>query len=184
VLTNAKIEGHELISPVSEMMYFKGCEVFAESIPVTVLQVNAVLTSDKLDVVVLLAMLSSTTFVSEAVSYMTFTKDIDAESRRTGKLFYGFMPLSGIMLLLVKGSMYVMNFCQLMGKSIAVALLVQIGGKTLAIIVLICEMGVFLLLKVVRRDFRYWMSLPRGTSLFISVPMRVIMKVVTDFTGK
>jgi len=183
VLTNAKIEVHEMIPPVDEMMMFKVAEVFAESIPVTVLQMNKVLMSDKLDVIVLLALLSSAAFVSEAVTYMTYMKDINAESRRTGKLFYGFVPLSGIRLVLVKVSMYVLSFCQLMGNSITVALLVQKGGKTLAIIVLSCEMGVYLLWKVVRRDFRYWMPLPRGTSLLVSVITRVVVKVIADFTG-
>ncbi len=184
VLTNENTEGHEIVPPVSEMMMFKGIELFAESIPVTVLQVNTVLTSDKLDVVMLLAILSRVAFVSEAVTYMTFAKDIIAESSRTGKLFYRFVPLIGIRLLLVNGSMYVMSFCQLMGKSIAIALLMQIGGKTLAIMVLSCEMGVYLLFKVVRRDFRYWEPLPRGTSLFMSVIMRVMVKIIADFTGK
>ena len=107
VLTNTKMEGHEIMPPVSEMMMFKGVEVFAESIPVMVLQVGKVLTSEKLNIVILLAMMSSIVFVSEAVGYLTFMKDINAESRRTGKLFYGFIPLSGMRLLIVKGSMYV-----------------------------------------------------------------------------
>ena len=52
VLTNAEMEGHEVVPPITEMASFKLAEVFAESIPVTVLQVNTVLTSEKLDVVV------------------------------------------------------------------------------------------------------------------------------------
>ncbi len=71
-----------------------------------------------------------------------------------------------------------------MGRSITIALLVQIGGKGLAIMMLSCEMGVYLLFKVVRRDFRYWMPLPRGTSLLVSLLMRVTVKVLADFTGK
>jgi len=64
VLTNAKIEGHEIMSPVSEMMYFKMAEVFAESIPVTVLQVNSILTSDEFDIIVVMAMITSIVFGS------------------------------------------------------------------------------------------------------------------------
>jgi len=145
--------------------------------------VSTVLTSEKLDVIVLLALLCSVAFVSEAVTYMTYIKDINEESRRTGKLFYGFMPLSGIRLMIVKGSMYVMSFCQLMGKSIAIALLVQIGGKNLVITVLSCEMGVYLLFKVVRRDFRYFLPLSRGTSMFVILLFRVMIKIIADFTG-
>ena len=139
---------------------------------------STVLTSEKLDVIVLLALLCSVAFVSEAVTYMTYIKDINEESRRTGKLFYGFVPLSGIRLMIVKGSMYVMSFCQLIGKCIAIALLVQMGGKNLVIMVLSCEMGVYLLFKVVRWDFRYFLPLPRGTSMLVSVLMRVTVKVI------
>jgi len=34
------------------------------------------------------------------------------------------------------------------------------------------------------RDVRYWVRLPRGTSLFMSVITRVMVNIITDFTGK
>ena len=169
--------------PITEMMGFKIIEVFAESIPVTVLQVYTILMSEKLDIIVLLALFSSIAFVSEGVTYLTYMKDINEESRRTGKLFYGFMPLSGIRLLLVKVSMYMLSFCQLMGKSVTIALLVPVGGKFLVIVVMICEVAMFLLYKVIRKDFRYWIPLPRGWSMILAITLRVMIKVLTDFTG-
>ena len=36
------------------------------------------------------------------------------------------------------------------------AVLMQIGNKTLAFAVLGCELGVYILYKLVRKDFRYW----------------------------
>ena len=62
-------------------------------------------------IVLIIALLTSAAFVAETVSYMTFMKDINEESRRTGKLFYGFVPLSGIRQLIVKFSMYILTFC-------------------------------------------------------------------------
>ena len=167
VLTNAEIEGHEVVTPVTEMMMFKLIEVFAESIPVTVLQVNKILTmtSENVTFEVLLALLISLTFVAEGITYLTFMKDINEDSRRTGKLFYGLIPLSGIRLWLVKGSMYLLSFCQLAGKSIMIALLSQIGGRTLAILVLSCEVVVYLLYKLARKDFRYVVSSGRSLSV-------------------
>ena len=117
---------------------------------------NAILTSDKLEPLLLLGLLSSAVFVAEGVTYLTYAKDISEESRRSGKLFWGFIPLSGNKLYAVKASMYLLSFCQLLGKAIQVAVLMQIGKKTLVIKVLGCELGVFLLYKVVRSDFRYW----------------------------
>ena len=122
----------------------------------TVLQVNTILTSNELDPLLLLGLLSSAAFVAEGVTYLTYAKDISEESRRSGKLFYGFIPLSGKKLFAVKASMYLLSFCQLLGKAMQVAVLMQIGNKTLVFAVLGCELGVYLLYKVVRSDFRYW----------------------------
>ena len=58
VLTNKKMVGHELMPPVSELLVFKQIEVFAESIPVTVLQVFSLLEGEKIDWIVIGALLS------------------------------------------------------------------------------------------------------------------------------
>ena len=117
---------------------------------------NTILTSDKLEPLLLLGLLCSAAFVAEGVTYLAYMKDISEESRRLGKLFYGFIPLSGKKLYAVKASMYLLSFCQLLGKAMQVAVLMQIGNKILVAAVLCCEMGVYLLYKVVKRDFRYW----------------------------
>jgi len=103
--------------------------------------------------------------------------------RRTGKIFYGFVPLHGLRLVVLKWSMYLLSFCQLLGKSLEMAILVQVGGKTLAIGVLGGEMVAFLVYKLVRGDFRYWAPMPRGTSFVVSLIERVMVKVTCDFTG-
>ena len=120
------------------------------------LQVNTILTSNKLEHLILLGLLSSAAFVAEGVTYLSYTADISEENRRTGKLFHGYVPLSGKKLYAVKASMYLLSFCQLLGKSMQVSVLVQIGNKKLAFAVLGCELGVYLLYKVFRSDFRYW----------------------------
>jgi len=183
VLTNAKLDGHEMIPPVSEMMMNMIGEVFAESIPMTVLQVYKILKSETIDPIVLTALFASVAITASTVSYLTYTKDIDDESRRTGRLFYGFIPLSGIRLIAVYGAMHVLSFSQLMAKSITIGILVHIGGKRLAIAVLSCEVGIYLIYKVLRKDFRYFLHLPQKTSIAVSLIIRIAMKVVADFTG-
>jgi len=44
------------------------------------------------------------------------------------------------------------------------------------------DMLVFLLIKVMRGDFRYWLNLPNLLSLVVSFVTRVLTKVLTDFT--
>ena len=120
------------------------------------LQVNTILTSEKLEPLFFVGLLSSVAFVAEGVTYLAYAKDINEESRQKGPLFYGFVPLSGKKLYAVRASMYLLSFSQLLGKSIVVAVLMQMGGETLAFSVLGIEMGVYFLYKVVRSDFRYW----------------------------
>ena len=117
---------------------------------------DKILTSSKLEPLILLGLLSSAAFVAEVMTYLAYMKDISEEGRRSSKLFYGFIPLSGKRLYAVKASMYILSFCQLLGKAMQVAVLMQIGNKTLVFAVLGCELGVYLLYKVVRSDFRYW----------------------------
>ena len=117
---------------------------------------NTTLKSDKLEPLLLLSLLTSVAVVAEAVTYSAYMKDIDVESRRKKMFFYGFIPLSGKKLYAVKASMYLLSFCQLLGKAIEVSVLMQIGQKTLVSAVLGCEIGVYLLYKVIRGDFRYW----------------------------
>jgi len=100
--TNAKMRGYELVPPVTEMMLFQSVEVFAECIPMAVIQVMNILNMANFNIVVVGALFCSTAFVSEAVSYMTYIKDISEESRRTGKIFYGFVPLRGVRLMVVR----------------------------------------------------------------------------------
>ena len=83
----------------------------------------------------------------------------------------------------MRWSMYLLSFCQLLGKGLAMAILNQVGGKTLAVGVLVVDMGVYFLYKLVRGDLRYWLPLPRGISLVVSLIERVAVKVICDFTG-
>ena len=72
--TNSKQEGHELMSHELEMTFFQACEVFAECIPMAVIQVSNVLELKKVDWIVVGALVTSAMFVSEAVSYMTVSE--------------------------------------------------------------------------------------------------------------
>lgn len=174
----------QIMPPVNEMMMFKLCEVFSESIPMAVIQLKNVLeVGGDVDWIVVGAFLVSIMFVAEAVSYMTYMKDISEESRSTGKIFYGFMPLSGHRMHVVKISLLCMSFSCCTAKSLEIVVLLQVGGPFLAAQVLGADLGIYLIYKFARNDFRYWIPLPRGTSLIASFALRVMVKIVTDFTG-
>ena len=119
---------------------------------------------------------------AETISYISYIKDINERSRLT-TIFYGFVPLAGVRLYLVSFSMRVMAICQLIAKALYISILIKVGGKRLMFVVLVVDMLVYLSYKVVRQDFRYWMNLPNASSLVISFIVRVVLKIVTDFTG-
>jgi len=77
-------------------------EVFAESIPMTVVQLKTLMVGKEFDWVLMVAILVSVTFVAEATTYITYVKDIGVLSRATGKLFYGFVPLGRVRRMVVK----------------------------------------------------------------------------------
>mgnify|MGYP001128235878 FL=1 len=183
VLTNKRMEGHELLPPLTEMAMFKLCEVFAESIPVTVVQVSAIMVRKTSNLVVLGALVISCLFVAELITYITFVRDISEESRNTGRIFYGFVPLSGANLYIVRGNMFLLSICQLISKSMFIAILWQEGRMKLILVVSCCEMAAFFMYKVVRGDFRYFLPLPGCWSLLTSVIARSITKVLCDFTA-
>jgi len=184
VMTDRKQDGHNLLTPVYEMMLYMVIEVAAESIPITVLQVYMILDSDTTDLVVVFATIISAAFVSETVSYLTYVKDVDEETREQGSIFFGFFPLSGIRMWIVCVALRLISFCQLLGKCVEIALLYQLGGKTLVIAVLSLEMTAYLLYKAIRRDFAYWLPVGGGKrGLFVSLVARVVMKLIADFTA-
>ena len=85
---------------------------------------------------------------------------------------------------MVNLSMRMISVCQLLGKSVAVVILFHVGGRSLVLIFLGVEMGIYLLWKLARGEFRYWLPLTsNAASFFISFFLRVIVKIVTDFTG-
>jgi len=65
----------------------------------------------------------------------------------------------------------------------SIALLVGLGGRVLPIVLLSCEMVSYLIYKLIRNDFRYWVTLPGCWSMLASLVFRVIVKVLADFTG-
>jgi len=74
VLTNKKMEGHEIVPAVSEMFMFMVAEIFAECIPMTILQVNTFLLSEETDAGVVLSLIISLFFVADSISYLSYRK--------------------------------------------------------------------------------------------------------------
>lgn len=186
VLTNSEPSGHELIPAVTEMMGLYACEMFAESIPSSVLQVRSLLDTEKnnFDPFILFSLGASVFLTSYGIAYMSFMMDSDKRNRKLGEdITYGFMPESGAKKHLVLFGMRLLCSCCLLAKCLTIAMLMKLGGKDLAMLVIFGELLCYFIYKVVRRDVRYYLPLPRMTSILGSIVFRAVMKVVSDFTG-
>ncbi len=66
-------------------------------------------------------------------------------------------------------------------KQLAVALLAVVNPLYLGVYFLV-DIALFILYKLARRDFRYWVDIPGLFGIFISATVRVTLKFVVDFT--
>ena len=100
----------------------------------------------------------------------SYDYDTDPVKRKETPDFYGYIPDEGIArpLLLV--------------RAFSAAMLILVSKRYLAMY-WAGDMALYLLQKVARGDFHYWLPVDGAFGLFVSLLMRVMVKTVTDFTG-
>jgi len=177
------MDGHETMPPISELMMYQCAEIVAESIPCTLIQVQAVLNTQEFDFVLILSLLISGIVTSFNISYMTYIKDTNPEDRRTGKIFYGFVPLTGWPHIFSQVCMLFLSFAQLLGKGVIISLLSYMGGPKIVWMYLSSWLSFFFLFKVVRGDFLYFPPLENPLHYMVSTLMRSVTFLIADFTG-
>ena len=74
-----------------------------------------------------------------------------------------------------------LTFSHVLMKTLASSLIICVNASWL-VIYMTCDMILFLVLKLVRRDFTYWLNLPPFISALFSLVIRVTEKTLTDFT--
>ena len=67
-------------------------------------------------------------------------------------------------------------------RSLSAAMLKMVNKRYL-VVYMGDDMALYLLQKVARGDFHYWVSIDGALGLFVSLLMRVMAKTITDFTG-
>jgi len=96
--------------------------------------------------------------------------------------FYGYIPDEGIARPLLLVCMTLNSALLLLLRSFSAAMLMLVKKRYLAIY-LAGDMVLYLLQKVARGDFHYWLPVDGAFGLFMSLMLRVIVKTITDFTG-
>jgi len=168
------------MDPLTEMIGNKLCELACESIPGCVLQLYVWLSAPDIA--------GTYAFVSIGISCLTtgftsamiaFDCDVDVIRRKNQPKFYGYIPndnsLRGRCFIL----MTLMSSLHNLSRSLGCALL-AFSGAEMALPFIGGEIGLYLVFKIIRQDFHYWIS---GAPLVASLLMRIVAKVVVDFTG-
>ena len=171
--------GEDLLFEVSVT---KIIESVGESIPSAVLQLYAVFSSphppsfnSKISIV------CSILAIAYCCALICFDFDMDPAKRSHSPSFYGYIPRDRYSRFVVFVSMIFFSSCHIALKMIGVALFAVTSP-----LFLWCFLGgdmlLFLLLKVLRSDFRYWLKLDGAISWIMSALIRVVEKIMVDFT--
>mmetsp|Transcript_23176 Transcript_23176/g.43548 ORF Transcript_23176/g.43548 Transcript_23176/m.43548 type:complete len:1049 (-) Transcript_23176:44-3190(-) len=187
VAIGAKKEKGSVFPPMLELSFGKGIELFSESIPGIIIQLSAILSSLSSNVSVSgLSLLSlgisalTTGFVSAQISY---DFDTNPANRAQNVDFYGYVPDNPKKRTIIFVMMTIMASTMVMIRGFALVMIAQLSMQYLTIFFSV-DMGLFLLSKLLRDDFIYWIPVDNRIFEFVlSLMMRLIIKIITDFTG-
>ena len=176
------VEQHEdaLIDPLNEMMYSKGAEMFAESIPSALVQCLFLIRSDIMPTSILGSVLISSLATGFASASMSFDADTSPENRKSKPAIYGMAPDTGrgfyfAVTLLMAASL---NLAKTLGVCYLISLRPVYGGASI-----VGDILFFFLYKACRGDIRFFLRLSGSASWISTIIIRTNMKTMTDYTG-
>ena len=82
----------------------------------------------------------------------------------------------------MRGAMFLLASSQLLSRAMGYALIGASIGKRYVMFEIALELFIYLLYKIVRSDFYYWMNIHGVIGFLIACSMRVIIKIIADFT--
>ena len=106
---------------------------------------------------------------------------MDPQKRKETPEFYGYIPDGGSRTVIF-GCMMLNSALLLLIRSLGAAMLMLVNKRYFAMY-MAGDMALFLLQKVARGDFHYWMPVDGALGLLVSLLARVMIKTITDFTG-
>ncbi|GMI04066.1 hypothetical protein TrRE_jg4139 [Triparma retinervis] len=141
------------------------------------------MTSKDVDTIAVLALLSSIGSAAIMSAFISFDYDTDRLHRIKNPEFYGYIGKSNKTKLTMFAALFSLSFFNLFVRSLTVVTVSIVGGKTLVITVLTCEMLLYFIVKLARRDFHYWTPVYGWLGIVMSVVSRVVVKAASDWTA-
>jgi hypothetical protein len=183
VAKGEKQKAGQAMDALAELSFMKGAEMFAEAIPGVIIQLMAIATDDG-DVsraawVSLSVSALTTGYASATISYDC---DTDPVRREQVPAFYGYVPANPTKRLIIFVSMMLVSACMLVIRSTTIVVLWLLGGRWVSLYVG-ADLLLYLLVKILRGDFWYWIPLGGNAEVLNSIVFRLLVKVVGDFTS-
>jgi hypothetical protein len=97
--------------------------------------------------------------------------------------FYGFIPSGAIDRIVMRGAMLTLSVSQLLARSLGCALTAEAVGKNYVGMMIVSELSLFILYKIVRNDFLYWINNKGIPRFFTSLLARIAAKIIADYTS-
>jgi len=183
VATGAKQEAGKALDALTEMTYMKGIDMFAEAIPGVIIQLMAIATSEEHVAVAAWVSVSvsalTTGFASATISY---DWDTDPVKREQVPDFYGYVPANPTKRSILFVSMMLFSAGMLVIRCMTIVVLGLLGSRWVSLYIG-ADLSLYLFVKVLRRDFWYWIPVGGIAEIVMSIIARVLVKVVTDFTS-
>jgi hypothetical protein len=189
-------------APIDTQAERSGCkavEIVVESVPTALIQMHDLLGAAKLSAATVFSIVTSCLCIATITTGMFFDYDTDPAKRVQSPMFYGAVPESTMRKLLVRvvmratpasgrtsssgafvqASLFLFVLAHAMGKLTTIPLLLKTSLAALP--AYLCgAMALYLLYKLARRDFQYWV--PDGGA-GVSLVARVLGKLYGDFSG-
>jgi hypothetical protein len=183
VAKGEKQEAGQVIDALTELSFMKGIEMFAESIPGVIIQLMAIATNDG-DVADAAWISLSISAMTTGYASATISYDFDTDPVRREQVpdFYGYVPANPTKRSIIFVLMMLFSAGMLIIRCMTIVVLGLLGGNWVSLYVG-ADLGLYLIVKVLRGDFWYWMRLDGNAEIVSSIVSRVLVKVVGDFTS-
>lgn len=113
-------EADTFCSPREELTIHRTIEMVAGSIPTTVIQMAALISSTQVDTASLLAIVSSISTAGFMSALISYDWDVSQENRLSTPKFYGYIPHNSALKVVIFLNLFLMNSCNLVVGALSV----------------------------------------------------------------
>ncbi|GMI21069.1 hypothetical protein TeGR_g6741 [Tetraparma gracilis] len=167
-------------TPLFEMLITKGSELVFEGVPGLILQLIALLNADEKSKSAIISVFISTASTALTATTLFWDVDVDPGARKRNPDWIGIIPNSNRTLAFA--TVFMMCAFHIIAKAAATALF-AVTNSSLLLGYFVADHTLHLLYRVLRRDLIYFLPMPATASYVAAPVLRVIMKIVIDFTG-